>query len=303
MAEDHRAIEAVSFVTSADARLGVLTELRAGPATQAALQSALDLPQSTLARNLGKLRDEGWVVETEAEDGGDGRTRYRLTALGAAAARDLQPVAARTAVLDRLTAEPDAFPLDEFEFDLERLATATWRLSSETEPYAVINRVRSVLTGSRTVESVRSHPDPASGDVLRRVAEDDGGSVESVVPAASLRTGDGAPDGKRAAEDADVEQPPDDADDDAAQDVAAGGAPAPTTAGDDDGRIRHHVVDESIDYSCIVVDGERVLLTGGPDGGMPSVLVETTDEAVLAWARARFERLRETAAPVDGGDP
>jgi predicted transcriptional regulator len=98
MGQGQDAVEAVSFLTSATARLRLLDHLRTGPATQGELQSALDLPQSTLARNLGKLRDRGWVVETgDGDDGSaredDGRARYRLTVLGeATVVRGVRPV-------------------------------------------------------------------------------------------------------------------------------------------------------------------------------------------------------------------
>lgn len=284
-------VEAVSFLTSATARLRLLSHLATGSATQADLQAALDLPQSTLARNLGKLRDRGWVVEVTAEDiapEDDRRSRYRLTALGAATVRDLEPVADRTSVLDRLTAEPDAFPLETFDFDVGRLAGATWRTSSETEPYAVANRVRTVLEGSTSIRGVRPHPNPAYSDVLARVAAAPDREVMSVVPedrlggAAAESEGDGT-----------------DASGDREHAVGEG-----ASAGTDgvDAPAHRHAVDEAVDFATIVVDGERVLLTGGHRGGMPSVLVETTDRAVLEWARARVEGFLAAATPVGGVD-
>lgn len=288
MVQGEDAVEAVSFLTSATARLRLLDHLRSGPSTQADLQSALALPQSTLARNLGKLRDRGWVVETgDADDGSTrddgGRTRYRLTVLGAAAVDDLEPVAARTSVLARLTADPDAFPIDTFDFDVGRLASATWRVSSETEPYAVANRVRTVLEGSTSIESVRPHPDPAYSDVLARVGDTADREVTSVVPAESLDLDLGS--GNDSGGTPEVHTKSDDGE--------GPGTPDGAVAG-----MTRLAVDETIDYAIIVVDRERVLLTGGHRGGMPSVLVETADEAVLEWAIDRFERYLAAARPA-----
>jgi hypothetical protein len=48
-----------------------------------------------------------------------------------------------------------------------------------------------------------------------------------------------------------------------------------------------------IDYGFAIADDETVLFTGDHEGGMPGVLFETTEPAVLAWARDTFEDLYE----------
>ena len=295
MEPDDGTVERIDFLTGSQARLAVLDALLDGPADQPGLREALDLPQSTLARNLGKLREEGWVAETTAtelaaaglgdhadggdddgdtdgdgDDGGDGVTAYRLTALGRAVLEDLAPVADRLAVLDRLREYPEAFPLETLSFDLGRLAPATWRTSSATEPYAVVNRVRSVLQDATTIEAVLPQANPVYSDVLALVAGQPGTRVETIVPAARL------PDDEAAALDA-------------------------MGAGDDGSPVSVRAHEGPIDYAMTLVDDDRVLLAGHHNGGMPSLLVETDDDAVRDWAAERFEALHDRSRPVGGG--
>jgi predicted transcriptional regulator len=253
-------LERLHFLAGSTARWQVLRALLEESMTFRELRERLEVPQSTLNRNLSKLAEEGWVRE-----GAD--RSYRLTRTGRLLVERLDPLEDVLSVVERLSEYPDALPLESFDFDPGRLSDATWRLASERKPYAALNRVRSTFREATTLRGFRPHYNPAYIDVIREVAERDGASVVGIVPDHQL-------------------------------DVAVA---------DDDldvGDVNHYeevefrVWEGDTEYGLAVVDGETVLLTGHHEGGMPSVLVESSDPVVLEWASATFDEVYDASLAV-----
>lgn len=246
-------LDALNFLTGSAVRWQLLLALAEEPRDFGALREDLDAPQSTLSRNLTKLAEEGWVRERTD------RT-YRLTALGEFFVERFQPMEDVMTVVDRLSEYPDAFPVDEWDFDVARLADADYVSGSPNEPYAVINRVRAVFEGSKRLLGISPHYNPAYIDVTARVAEQPDGEVIGITPDHQL----------------------DPAVDDDSFDLSE----FPT-----DANVEFRVWEGDTDYGIAIVDDETVLFTGDHSGGMPSVLFETTDPEILEWARDRFNRI------------
>lgn len=253
-------IEVLNFLTGSEARWETLVELSERPRSFSELRDELDIPQSTLNRNLSKLDDEGWVDE-------DQNRTYHLTSLGTVLVRRIRPLEDVLTVADRLADHPDAFPLEEFGFDIARLADADWRRAQENEPYKAINRVRAVFRGATKLRAFTSHYNPAYIDVSERVARQPDGSVVGMVPDHQLEA---------AIEDEyfDLSQFRDEA------------------------NVEFRVWEGDIDYGVAIVDDETVVYTGGLEGGMPSVMFETTDEEVVEWTKERYEEIYEQSHPV-----
>jgi len=163
---------------------------------------------------------------------------------------------------DASTLRPDWLALEEWDFDVVKLADAEWVTATRNEPYAVINRVRDIFEHSTQIHGVRPHYNPAYIDVTTRVASKPDGEVVGITPDHQLDP---------AVEDDsfDPEKFPDEAD------------------------VEFRVWSGDIDYALAIVDEETVLFSGDHEGGMPSVLFETTDPDILAWARETFEGIYE----------
>lgn len=253
-------IEVINFLTGSEARWETLVELSEQPQSFSKLREELDIPQSTLNRNLSKLKEEGWVSEDED------RT-YHLTSLGTMLVRRVHPLEDVLTVVGKLDDHPDAFPLEEFGFDIARLADADWRMARENEPYKAINRVRAIFESGTKLRAFTSHYNPAYIDVSERVAEQPDGSVVGMVPTHQL-------------------------------DAAIEDEYFDLSQFRNESNVEFRVWEGDIDYGVAIVDDETVVYTGGLDGGMPSVMFESTDEEVVEWTKQRYEEIYEQSHPV-----
>lgn len=168
-------IDVINFLTGSQARWQILLELRASPREFTDLRHDLDVPQSTLNRNLTKLAAEGWVHE-ETD-----RT-YRLTSLGTFFVDRFEPLSDVLAIVDELSEHPEAFPLTEFGFDVARLADADWLDAGDNQPHTVINRIRAILEETTTIHGFTPIYNPAYIDVAERVASREDGEIIGLVP-------------------------------------------------------------------------------------------------------------------------
>ncbi len=255
-------LSALSFTAESVARWRTVLALRAGPRTFDDLRSALDTPQSTLNRNLTKLASAGWVREEPT------RT-YGLTPVGREFTAAMADAEAVLAVFDRLAGYPDAIPADEFDFPLRRLADALVTDTTEAEdPYAVVNRVRDIISDAQVVRGFRPVFMPAYIGATAQVARSPDGQVVGMVPSHQL-------DAAREDEDFDM-----------------GAVPY-------DDNVEFRVWDGDVDFALAVIDEELVILTCEHGGGVPDLLVESRDPAVRAWAEERIDDIYQRADPVE----
>ena len=248
-------IEVINFLTGSEARWETLVELNDQPRSFSELRDELDIPQSTLNRNLSKLEEEGWVHEDE------NRT-YHLSSLGNVLVSRVRTLEDVLTVADKLDDHPDAFPLENFGFDIARLADADWRAARENEPYKAVNRVRAVFQGATTLRGYTSHYNPAYIDVSERVASQPDGQVVGMVPDHQL-------------------------------DAAIEDEYFDLSQFRNESNVEFRVWEGDIDYGVAIVDDERVVYTGGLSGGMPSVMFESDDEEVVEWTKQRYEEIYE----------
>jgi predicted transcriptional regulator len=253
-------LAALAFPSESVARWRTVLALAAGPLTFDELRTRLELPQSTLNRNLTKLSDEGWVREEPA------RT-FRLTPVGDGLATALEDTEEVLAVFEALAAYPDAVPADEFDFGLHRLADAPVTIAGDDDPYRVVNRVRDRLGEATVVRGVRPVFMPAYIGVVGEIARSEGGDVLGMVPSHQLEAA-------LADDDFDMGTLP---------------------YGD---AIEFRVWDGDIDYALAVLDDDLVLLTCDHAGGVPDLLVESRDPAVRRWAHGRIQAIYERSDPV-----
>lgn len=246
-------VDALNFLTGSDVRWQLLLALSEEPRDFGTLRIDLDVPQSTLNRNLTKLAEEGWVHERTDR-------AYRLTALGEFFVEQFSPMADVMTVVERLSEYPDSFPVDEWGFDATRLADADYISAAPNEPYAVINRVRAVFEESTQIHGINPHYNPAYIDVTVRVASKPDSEVIGLTPTHQL--------------------------DPAVQDDSFDADDFP-----DDANVEFRVWEGDIDYGLAIVDEETVLFTGDHEGGMPGVLFETTDPEIVSWAQSEFDRI------------
>jgi predicted transcriptional regulator len=250
-------LDALNFLTGSAVRWQLLVALAEEPRDFGTLRDDLDVPQSTLNRNLTKLAEEGWVRERTDR-------AYRLTSLGSFFVEQFSPMQDVMTVVDRLSEYPDSFPVEEWDFDVSRLADAEYISAAPNEPYAVINRVRAVFEGGSKLHGINPHYNPAYIDVTVRVASKPDGEVVGLSPAHQM--------------------------DPAVQDESFDANAFP-----EDADVEFRVWEGDIDYGLAVVDDETVLFTGDHEGGMPGVLFETTDPAIVDWARGEFDRIYEAS--------
>jgi predicted transcriptional regulator len=246
-------LDALNFLTGSAVRWQLLVALGEDPRDFGTLREDLDVPQSTLNRNLTKLAEEGWARERTD------RT-YRLTALGEFLIEQFRPMEDVMTVIGRLTEYPDSFPVGEWGFDVSRLADADYISAAPNEPYAIINRVRAVFEESTTLHGINPHYNPAYIDVTVRVASKPDSEVVGLTPAHQM-------------------------------DLAVQDESFDASAFPEDADVEFRVWEGDIDYGLAVIDEGKVLFTGDHDGGMPGVLFETTDPEIVDWARGEFERI------------
>lgn len=257
---DH--LDRLNFLTGSETRWSILLALADEEKSFADLRTELDVPQSTLNRNLGKLTTEGWVSENSD------RT-YTLTQTGAFFLDRFQPLEDALTVVERLADYPDAFPLEEFDFDVSRLADGDWHLASENKPYTAINAARRTFKTGTKIRGFLPYYNPAYTDVAESIAATPEASLLGMVPKHQL----------------------DLATDDVDFDIGELDGP---------GHVEYRVWDADPDYALGIIDDEKVVLTGHHEGGMPSVMVETDDEEVREWAREAFKtRLDQSESIVE----
>ncbi len=250
-------LETVRFLARADSRVHIVEALLAGPATQRELRARLDGSRTTVARALRSLAERGWVAD---EDG-----TYRLTRLGRRIGSEFVGLLGAVRTTEELETFLTWFPTDLDAPDFGSATDVTVTTPGDGEPYAPARRQAEIL---RTADRLRILLPSVDIEATRSLAEqvtERGLAVETVVdPAleATMATEEFAPLVRRTIE---------------------------------TGRSTVHVAASSVPlYLGLAGDG-RVQVGVEDDEGFPRALVETTDDAVRAWAEATYREYREAA--------
>ena len=178
-------IETLQFLVGSEVRIRLLATLNDSRADARTLVDELDVPHSTVQRNLNKLEDRGWIDATV-------NRRYYTTPVGEMVLDSLDGLLGTVQSMDGLAAFVDCVPFDEFAFDLDMLADADCVVADRDTPSAPLNEFVELLANSDGFTLVTPHWNPAYSDVIERQLET-GNDVELLTAESqrSMLTGSG----------------------------------------------------------------------------------------------------------------
>jgi predicted transcriptional regulator len=178
-------IETLQFLVGSEVRIRLLATLNDSRADARTLVDELDVPHSTVQRNLNKLEDRGWIDATV-------NRRYYTTPVGEMVLDSLDGLLGTVQSMDGLAAFVDCVPFDQFEFDLDRLAEADCVVADADTPAAPLNEFVELLANSTGFTLVTPHWNPAYSDIIeRQLAEGNDVTLITAESQRSLLTGSG----------------------------------------------------------------------------------------------------------------
>jgi len=178
-------IETLQFLVGSEVRIRLLATLNGSREDARTLVDTLDVPHSTVQRNLNKLEDRGWIDATV-------NRRYYTTPVGEMVLDSLENLLGTVQSMDGLAAFVDCVPFDEFEFDLDLLADADCVVADADTPAAPLNEFVELLATAPGFSLITPHWNPAYSDVIQRQLRR--GNKVGLITAESQRsllTGDG----------------------------------------------------------------------------------------------------------------
>lgn len=178
-------IETLQFLVGSEVRIRLLATLNDNRSDARTLVDELDVPHSTVQRNLNKLEDRGWIDVTV-------NRRYYTTPVGEMVLDSLDGLLGTVQSMDGLAAFVDCVPFDQFEFDLDCLAEADCVVADSDTPAAPLNEFVELLADSAGFTLVTPHWNPAYSDVIeRQLAEGNEVTLITAESQRSLLTGSG----------------------------------------------------------------------------------------------------------------
>lgn len=255
------ALAEVEFLARSENRVEVLRLLADERHDRAELTERLDVSQATLGRILEDFRDRSWIRHE-----GDG---YVATATGQLVAVGIGDLLETLAAEQTLREVVRYLPTHAMDFDLRRLADAEITTPTRTRPSAPLQTVLSLIRDATDLRAFSHTFNEQSLDAVHeRVVADEQtfAGVFSRQAYTALAADDTAWEQTLALIDAE----------DAELRVREEGVPLAVTLSDD-----------------------RVNLLLRDEQGLLQASVETTDEAVLAWAGENFDHYWRTATTVD----
>jgi predicted transcriptional regulator len=172
-------IETLQFLVGSEVRIRLLATLNESREDARTLVDELDVPHSTVQRNLNKLEDRGWIDATV-------NRRYYTTPVGEMVLESLDDLLGTVQSMDGLAAFVDCVPFDEFDFDLDQLADADCVVADADTPAAPLNEFVELLASANGFTLVTPHWNPAYSDVIERQL--DAGNQVTLVTAQSQQS-------------------------------------------------------------------------------------------------------------------
>lgn len=252
-------LDDISFLVRSPNRVAVLEALADGPYSRQILVEETLASRVTVGRVLTDFERRGWAVRTESG--------YEATRQGRLIARELDSFRTRLRSLGRLAPLIECLPLDRFDVPLEGFVDARVTLPTATEPNRHHQHIG--LVGARA-DRVRMYAQGVTREALaihRAAVEDASQRVELVLTREAM-------DVVRANDHlrADLHT------------VAREG-----TVG---------VVDESLAVPFVALFDD-VGFVGADDEGVPVGVVETDNDAVVAWIRRTLDSVLAASTPID----
>lgn len=251
-------IDEVEFLTRSENRIAILDTLREDSATRSSLQENLDLDRVTLGRILGEFEDRCWISI-------DGDV-CSATFLGRIVADEFLAFREFMASTDGLRSLVGAVPVESLGFPAETLLDATTTTACDGDPYAPVRRFMDLLQNSGTLRGYdTSSIAPMYVDDIRE--EILGGMTTEIVylpPVAEQLVSDYR---------------------DAVADAIESGYLVLSVADD-------------LPFGLAIFDDRVAIGVYDDETGMLTVLVDTDDSTVRAWARASVADARADATPL-----
>ncbi|WP_302081013.1 helix-turn-helix transcriptional regulator [Salinibaculum rarum] len=178
-------VETLQFLVGSEVRIRLLATLNESRDDARTLVDKLDVPHSTVQRNLNKLENRGWIDATV-------NRQYYTTPVGEMVLDSLDGLLGTVESMDGLAAFVDCVPFDDFDIDLDLLAEADCVVADSDTPAAPLNEFVELLAESSGFTLVTPHWNPAYSDVIERQL-DAGNEVQLVTTESqrSLLTGRG----------------------------------------------------------------------------------------------------------------
>jgi predicted transcriptional regulator len=250
------AIETLQFLAGSRVRIRLLSTLREQQADARTLVDSLDVPHSTVQRNLNKLEDRGWVDVTLDRS-------YYATPVGELVLDALDGLLGTVQSLDGLAAFVDCVSFDQFGFDIDCLSDATVVVADEDTPSAPLNEFVRLLDEADGFTLLAPHWNPAYREIVERQLDAPTGDAEVLTE----RTQKG---------------------------LLTNGSVGTLTGLADADDLTVRLSDDRLSLGVGYV-GDEVALAGYREGNLHA-LVTTDDEDVVAWATQYVDCVRENAS-------
>lgn len=256
---DETARDDIEFLVSSWNRLEVLRAIANGPRTRDELRDSTAVSRVTLSRILSDLEARNWIERTT-----DG---YRATPAGAYLADEVTGLLANVRTLNRLGDAVDWIRLEQFDFDLCRLADAEM-ITPSWDDFAAQTRVLTDIVYDCTViRGIGTGMDRAFMMAVADAALNGGLAVELLFEPRVIDAVNDEPELARRFRDlADAE--------------------AATV-------YRYQGTDPLMELGLLeTADDDLVMLCGHYEDGAPPGTVQTADPVVWSWAERYFEERR-----------
>ncbi|MFC7134193.1 MULTISPECIES: helix-turn-helix transcriptional regulator [Salinibaculum] len=253
------AMETLQFLAGSQVRVQLLSELQDRQADARTLVERLDVPHSTVQRNLNKLEDRGWVGVTLDRS-------YYATPVGEMVLDALDGLLGTVQSLDGLADFVDCVPFDLFGFDIEDLSDADVVVADEQTPSAPLNAFVGHLDGASGFTLLAPHWNPAYREIVERQLPDsgrDGPAEAEVITETSQKT------------------------------LLTNGSVGTLTDLLDEPGLTVRLSESSLPVGVGYV-GDSVALAGYREGNLHALAVTDAD-AVLTWTERYLAAIRENA--------
>lgn len=236
----------ICFLSRADSRVRIMEHLSdSSPVTKRELRDQLSMSRSTISRAVDSLAGVGWLT--------DESTAVRLTPVGELVITEYLSLAETIETAEELSPFLDWFPLSEFDITVAELREGEITAVSDGDPLAPARKQTDIVQTSSQFTGLFPSLDFSGSEVVHEQTVDGEFDSEMVVSAAvadTIRSERFAPLYREMLE---------------------------------TGRLTVHVVDDVPFYVGMADDG-RTQIGVEDDEGFPQALLETSNEAVRAWA-------------------
>ncbi len=157
-------IETVQFLVGSAVRVRLLASLSEQRQDARTLVDRLDVPHSTVQRNLTKLEERGWIDVTV-------NRRYYATPVGEMVLDALDGLLGTVDAVDGLAAFVESVPFDDIDLDLETLAASECVVADNQTPAAPLSEFVDLLGDAAGFKLVTPHWNPAFSEVIDRQLE------------------------------------------------------------------------------------------------------------------------------------